>query len=192
MLKKNVDNRGVLENFGVYPPTKHLFHKCLVGGFTILELLLYLAVVPFILLSISTFFFSFPEARIKNKTIMETEEQGAHIMNLITQSIRNAESITAPLSGTSASALVLDVVNVSDDPTIFDAGGSVIQITEGASSPIALTNSRVAVSDLVFQNLSRPDTPGIVRVQFTLQHINTEGRYEYNYQKTFYGSANVR
>ena len=119
---------------------------------------------------------------------MEVEEQGAHVMNLITQTIRNAEAIIAPLPG----SLTVNVVNAADDPTLFDLSGEALRITEGIQSPVLLTNTRVIVSDLIFQNLSRPDTPGIVRVQFTLQHINTEGRYEYNYQKTFYGSASLR
>ncbi len=162
------------------------------NGFTLIELLLYLAIVPFILLSISAFFYIFPEARVKNQTIMEVEEQGAMIMDLITQIIRNAETINAPLAGSSTSSLSLDVVNAALDPTLFDLSGSTLRITEGAGSPVALTNSRVVVSGLTFQNLSRPSTPGIVRVQFTLQYANPEGRYEYQYQKTFYGSAAIR
>lgn len=161
------------------------------NGFTLLELLLYLVVVPFILLSISAFFFLFPEARVKNQTSMEVEEQGAVIMNIITQTIRNAEGITIPTIGTSASSLTLDVVPLADDPTIFNLSGSTFQITEGGNT-VTLTNTQVAVSGLTFQNISRPDTPGIIRVQFTLQYVNPEGRYEYNYQKTFYGSASLR
>ena len=173
---------------------RNLTHKraLFLTGFTLIELLLYLAVVPFILLSISAFFFSFPEARVKNQTIMEVEEQGAFVMNHITQTIRNAKATTSPLPGSSAASLSLDAVQAADDPTIFDLSNSAVRITEGLQSPIVLTNSHITVSNLQFQNLSRPGTPGIVRVQFTLHRVNPEGRYEYNYQKTFYGSANIR
>lgn len=158
------------------------------SGFTLIELLLYLAITPLILLAISLFLSLFFEARIKNQTISEVENQGIHVMNLITQTIRNAEAINTSLPD----SLSLDVVNIALDPTVFDLSGSILRITEGVQSPIALTNTRVNASGLTFQNLSRPSTPGIVRIQFTLSHINPEGKYEYNFTKIFYGSASVR
>lgn len=55
-----------------------------------------------------------------------------------------------------------------------------------------LYNSRVTVSNLTFTNLTRAGTPGNVRIQFTLTHINPSGRNEYDFSKTFYGSASLR
>lgn len=167
---------------------KHIKNR----GFTLIELLLYLAITPLILLSISLFLSSFFEARIKNQTVMEVENQGIHVINLITQTIRNAQAINTPLPGSSASSLSLDVVNTALDPTLFDLSGSTLRVTEGVGSPVALTNTRVIASGLTFQNLSRPSTPGVIRVQFTLSRVNPEARYEYNFTKTFYGSANIR
>ena len=161
-------------------------------GFTLIELLLYLAITPLILLTIFVFLSSFFEARVKNQTIMEVEEQGIYAMNSIIEAIRNAEAINTPLGGASASFLSLDVINAALDPTVFDVSGSTLRITEGAGTPVALTNTRVVASDLTFQNLSYPSTPGIIRVQFTLSRVNPEARYEYNFIKTFYGSANIR
>jgi len=50
----------------------------------------------------------------------------------------------------------------------------------------------VTVSGLTFQNLSRSATPGTVRIQFTLTHVNPAGRNEYSFAKTFIGSATLR
>ena len=55
-----------------------------------------------------------------------------------------------------------------------------------------LYNSRVTASNLSFQNLSRTGTPGTIRIQFTLSHINPSGRNEYDFNKTFYGTASLR
>ena len=162
------------------------------AGFTLIELLLYVGIASIILLVTSLFLSTLLQSRIKNQTIAEVEQQGLQVMQFITQTARNAEAITSPATGVSASSLTLDVITVANDPAIFDLSGGVIRITEGVGSAVPLTNSRVTVSALTFQNLSRATTPGTIRIQFTINHINPEGRNEYNFTKTFTGSATLR
>lgn len=161
-------------------------------GFTLIELLLYIAVASVMLLVISIFLSLLLQSRIKNQTMVEVEQQGAQAMQLITQTARNAEAITSPAPGASASSLMLDVITVANDPTVFDLASGVIRIKEGTDSTIALNNSRITASALTFRNLSRVGTPGTVHIQFTFTHANPEGRNEYNYSKTFVGSATLR
>ena len=161
-------------------------------GYTLIELLLYVGISAGVLL-VSTFFLqAMLESRIKNQTIDEVEQQGLQVIQLITQTIRNAENITSPIIGSSSSSLTLDVSDVVDDPTIFDMSSGTIRITEGSGSAISLTNSRVTASSLLFQNLSRLETPGVIRVSFILTHVNVLGRQEYDFSKTFYASASLR
>lgn len=162
------------------------------SGFTLIELLLYVAVSSAILLTTSLFLQILLESRVKNQTIAEVEQQGLQVMQLITQAARNAEAITAPIPSANANSLTLDVINAASDPAIFDIASGVIRIKEGAATVIPLTNSRVTASALAFQNLSRANTPGVIRIQFTLTHINPEGRNEYNFSKIFIGSATLR
>ncbi len=136
-------------------------------GFTLIELLLYVAIVGAIIFSVAGFLSLLMQSRVKNQTIAEVEQQGVVVMQTITQAGRNATS-----------------VNFTN---AFDISGGVIR-----ENTVALTNSRVVASGLTFQNLSRVGTPGTIRVQFTLTHINPEGRNEYNYSKTFYGTSSVR
>ena len=166
--------------------------KCLVGGFTLIELLLYVGIASIMLLIISTFLSLLVESRIKNQTIAEVEQQGLQVMEAITQTARNAEGINAPILNGSAPSLSLDVVAPSNDPTLFNFSSGVMYITEGVNPPIALTNARVIASELVFQNLSFAGTPGTIRIQFTLAHVNPAGRNEYSFAKTFVGSATLR
>ncbi len=161
-------------------------------GITLVELLLYIALVSAMLLVISTFLAMLLQSRIKNETIAEVEQQGVQVMQIITQTARNAEDITSPTVGNSGSSLTLDVVDAGDDPTIFDLSGGAVRITEGVGSAVDLTNSHITVSGLNFYNLSRSETPGTVRIQFTITHVNPEGRNEYDYNKTFYGNASLR
>lgn len=161
-------------------------------GFSLIELLLYMTLASVILLVVSVFSFSLIQARIKNQTVAEVEQQGIQVMQTFTQTIRNAEGITVPGQGGSGNTLTLDVVTAGDDPTTFSDVSGVIQMTEGTNPTVDLTSSRVIASNLTFENLSRDNTPGTVRISFTLTHINDGGRNEYDYEKTFTGSASLR
>ena len=132
-----------------------------------------------LLLTVSVFLSTLLESRIKNQTVTEVEQQGVQVMQIITQTIRNAEAINSPSLGTTGASLSLDVITGANDPTVFDLASGAIRIAEGAAVPIALINSRIVVSDLTFQNL-------------TLSHQNPNGRNEYEYQKIFPGSAALR
>ncbi len=161
-------------------------------GFTLVEILLYTALISIMLFAVSDFYFLIIKSRVKNQTIAEVEQQAAQAIQMITQTARNAENVTSPGAGGSAAFLTLDAADAAKDSTIFDLSGGAIRIKEGVGSPIVLTNSRVIASGLNFQNLSYSGTPGIIRVSFTLSRANPENRNEYNYSKTFYASASLR
>lgn len=167
-------------------------HRTLHPGFTLIELLLYTTLTGMLLLVLSVFLGGLLEAQVKNRSMGEVEQQGLQIMQRITQTVRNAESITAPVTGASASTLTLNVLSAGADPTVFDLSGSTLRIKEGAAVALPLTNNRVNVSGLSFQNLSRAGTPGVLRITFTLTHINPLGRYEYDVSKTFNATAALR
>ena len=179
-----------MKNFFLQPENYKLKAN---SGFTLIELLLYVAVASVMLLVISVFLSTLLESRIKNQTIAEVEQQGLQVMQIITQTARNAEAISDPSAGESANELTLDVVDASKDPTFFElSGGGVLLIKEGVGSQISLTNSRVTMSGFLVSNLSRASTPGTIRIQFTLTHTNPAGRNEYSFTKTFTGSATLR
>ena len=161
-------------------------------GFTLIELLLYLGLAAVLLLAVSIFLAILLESRIKNQTVAEVEQAGSMAMNLTTSTIRNAEGINSPAPGASAGSLSVDAFGTINDPTVFSLASNVLNITEAAGSAQALTSSKISTSALNFQNLSRPGTPGVIRVQYTLTYINPSGKNEYNYSKTFYGSASLR
>lgn len=167
-------------------------HQKKSSGFTLIELLLYVSIIGAAVLSIAGFLSLLMQSRVKNQTISEVEQQGIQVMQIITQTGRNAEAINSPSQGASASSLSLDVVTVANDPTVFDLSSGAIRIKEGVSSAVPLTNSRVTASDLTFQNLSRTGTPGTIRIQFTLTHVNPSVRNEYDFSKTFYETATLR
>jgi len=161
-------------------------------GFTLVEVLLYLAISSIILGIISFFVFMMLETRVKNQTILEVEQQGLFVMQTISRTIRNAESINSPSVGASADSLSLSVFDALDNPTIFDVAGGSIRVKEGVAVPIALTSPRVVINNLTFYNLSRPGTPGVIRIMLNLRSYNPNGKNEYEFVKIFTASASLR
>lgn len=157
------------------------------NGFTLIELLLYVSILAVILLTVSGFLFVILQSQAKNQTIAEVEQQGAFIMQLVTQSTRNATAINSPADGASAATLSINTTTAANNPTVFDLASGVLRVKEGSAAVVPLTNSRVTVSNLTFTNLE-----GAIRIQFTLAAVNPGGRNEFNYSQNFYGSAEVR
>jgi prepilin-type N-terminal cleavage/methylation domain-containing protein len=161
-------------------------------GFTLIEMLLYLAILSIIVLAFSSFLFLSYTSRVKATVIAEVEQQGNQTMGLIIQNIQNTSGITAPITGVSANSLTLTEYTSANSPAVFDQSGTVIRIKEGVTAAVNITSNRVVVSNLSFQNLSRPNTPGIVQIKFTLTYLNPDNRSEYIYSKNFTSSASLR
>lgn len=163
-------------------------------GFTLIELIIYIAVSAIILMGIATFFGLLFYAQVNTRSIAEVDEQGVAAMMLITQYIRNASAITFPLAGAASSTLIIQPLASSTATTTLNLSGASLQIKEGTSTAVSLTASSTVVTGLTFTNLTATGTPGIVRIQFTLSYIAAQRATStvYSYAETFYDSAALR
>jgi Tfp pilus assembly protein PilW len=162
-------------------------------GFTLVELVLYVSICSILLLTISSFLTFLLGARVRSQTITEVNQQGFQVMSLVTQTIRNGRSVQIPSMGVSSSTLSITTGNALLSPTVFDLSSTTIRIKEGSKNAVPLTNSRVQVSALTFQNISSgSSTEKIIRVSFTIDSVNKGGRSEYVFTKSFSGSATLR
>ena len=156
-------------------------------------MVLYVSLCSILLLSLSTFLSFLLESRVRSQSISEVNQQGLQVMSLITQTIRNGRSILTPSIGASASTVSITTTNPLLNPTVFLLSSSTLSIQEAGKPAVALTNSRVQASALLFQNISSSSsTEKIIRITFTLDSRNPQGRNEYAFTKTFIGSATLR
>ncbi len=159
------------------------------SGFTLVELLIYVAVAAIILLALSQFFSLALSVRVKAQSVAEVEQQGTLVLTKMTQIIRNATAITTPISGATSTSLTITVPTGVNSPTVFDVASGTLRIKEGTASPINLTDSHVAITNTTFSNFAN----GSIRIQFTLSKLNTSSTTnEYNYTQNFSGSATLR
>ncbi|MBI2473227.1 prepilin-type N-terminal cleavage/methylation domain-containing protein [Candidatus Uhrbacteria bacterium] len=161
-------------------------------GFTLVELVVYIGLASIVFLAVIGQQMTFLQMRVKHQTIAQVEQEGQFVMQLITQTLRNAQAINSPPAGSSASILSIDVFDAVDDPTVFDVSGGQIRLTQGSAAAVEITSGLLSVASFTIENVSRLDTPGSVRIQFTLSRINAGGVIPYAYEKTFYGTASLR
>lgn len=162
------------------------------AGFTLIELLLYITIVSILLLGVTSFFGTVIDARVKNKTIAEVNQQGTAAMDYMLQAIRNSTSITTPAAAGTGASLTLVVPTTSLSPTVINLNGTTLQVKEGAAAAVSLTSADVQITSLTFKNLTRSGTNGLVQVSMTIDYNSTAVDDEYDYQRTFTGSAEVR
>ena len=161
-------------------------------GFTLIELLLGISLFSVMVLLISQLFSLTLFAHAKNKTISDVDAYGTEILHLMTQTLRNAKTVTVPTLGTSSPSLSFAVDTPSRSPTLFDLVSNTLRITLGSGQPVALHPARIQVTNLLFSNLARPATPAIIHIEFTVSANTSSPLNAYDYQKTFYGSAALR
>ncbi len=167
-------------------------HQGYPRGFALIEVLIYVGIIGMVL-SASAALVSFANhARAKQAVEREVEDQGRQVLEYILRTARQSTGIISPALGTSDTSLSLSVGISSASPTVIAISGDALYSTEGVSSAVSLTNSNVFVTDFTVQNLSRSDTPGTVRVSFTVSGTVVGGNQPFVYSQTFYGAASLR
>lgn len=161
-------------------------------GLTLLETLIYVVIFSMFVVTLSSFSGSINSARLRSQTMLEVNYQGSQIIHTVTQTVRNAVSISNPVISNSGDSLTLNTDDPATNPTIFSLATGTLYIQEGLNEPIALTNNRVEINNLVFSNFSKASTPGTIKIRFNLKNADVYVKPEQQYNRDFYGSASIR
>lgn len=170
---------------------KHGFSQTKYKGTSFVELIIYIAIMAIMLATITSFILANKKMGDRHKAMTEVELQGTEIMRVITQSIRNAQSVNSPAVGASGSSLSLAISTLAKNPTVFDLSGGKARIKEGSGSAVNLNSSQVSISNLNFKNMSAANAPGSIRVSFDINYVNPGGKAELNYVKTYVDTASI-
>lgn len=134
-------------------------------SFTLIELLIYSAVISAVLLAASAFLWNIVWGNIKETAFQEAQQNSRFALTKITQEIKKAKSIIAPSPGFPQNSISLEMANASLSPTIFDLDQQKIRMTQGVNPPVFLTSDQAIITNFLFTNLSYPATPGAVRAE---------------------------
>lgn len=162
-----------------------------IKAFSLIEVMLYTAILSVFLLSMASFINSVIAAKAKNKIILEVERQGEYISSIIYNKIINSQSINYPVSS-SNSSLSLNTNDSNLNPTIISVVDNKVAITEGISDPVYLNSNNIIVSNLSFTENSFANSPENISATFTLSVDTESNKAEFNYSQDFYVDASKR
>ena len=148
-------------------------------GLTLVELLIYMAILGSILAIMTGFFWNIALGYAKENSYQELQQNGRFVLTKMNQEIKKAKRINSPSPGFSANSLSLEMANPNLNPTTFDLNGGKLRIIQGTNPPYELTTDRIIVNNLQFTNLSYDNTPGTVRIEIGMNHLNPGGLIEY-------------
>ncbi len=166
-------------------------------GFTLAEVILYVALFALIIGAIVGLASLSSLQRVQSQVIAEINYHGENALTLISQTIRNSSSINSPSLGNSGNQLNLTTQDPSTSPTIFDSylDGSTnrLRLSEGSPATLNyLTSHNVQLSGLTFTNAGASGTKGSIAVTFVLTYNSSSTAAEYTYSKTFFGAATLQ
>lgn len=161
-------------------------------GFTLVETIVYVAIFSVFIIGATSFMSNMSTTRIHNQMVLEINDQGSKAMKTITQVLRNGANVNSPTIGNTALNLSVVANTPSTSPTVFSQSGGALYMQEGSGSPVAITNNKVVASGLTFSNFSRPDTPNIIKISFTLTSTNASSSPAGQHSFIFNGSGALR
>jgi len=159
-------------------------------GFTLVEMIVYIAIIGIVLVSFINFIISIMNAQAKTYSVQEVQSNGRMVLSLIVPRIRMADDVTSPTEGNFANTLVLNMPNPNPD-LIFTVSSGVLTMAEGVGTPVAVTSNKVNVSNLTFTNLSQPGRRDNIKIELTIEYNNTED-VEYQYDQSWRTSVSLR
>lgn len=172
-----------------------------VRGLTLIESLLYIALVSGVVIAASIFAWNIIGSKTKSTSIREVDSQATLALERILFTARMSRGIVSTSStdvnlagaGQSSDSFGLEIPAPASTPVIFSVDQGVLMMSRDGNAPLALTSNRVQVTDLTFTELSDNNGQTVhISVDLTLQHANPEQRQEYEAVRTLHGAAELR
>lgn len=155
-------------------------------GFSLIEVLVYIAVTVLIAGACVTTYLSLDATLIRNRTERILAHSASVSLERMVRNIRGAESINNAGSTFGTSPGALELVS-GTTTTKFSISGDNLVVAVNGGTPGPLTSEEVIVRDLVFTRFTGAVTD-MIRVQLTLS-ANTKAA---STTRTFYTSAVLR
>lgn len=166
------------------------------SGFTLIETIIYLAIVGSVMTSFLYFSIAIFDYRNKSYVAEEVQANERMVINLISQKIRSAKDVNVASStfNISPGALSLAMDDASKNPTIFglSQNDGILQITEGTGTAMAVTSKNVKMSSLIFSNLTLASTTKNIKINMTIDYNNRSQDIKFNYSDDLETAVSLR
>lgn len=143
-------------------------------GFTLIEILIYAAIVGVSAVFVVGILTSITRSQLRQASVNEVNQQLSFVASTIQKLVRDS-SLVENDAGTASTTLVLRMSSSSLDKTFIYASGTAIYLEQGSSTiggvtPVPLTNDKVNVSNYSVTKYENPGGLAVVQVDLTLDY----------------------
>jgi type II secretory pathway pseudopilin PulG len=165
-------------------------------GFTLVETIIYTAIVGTVISGFVVFTFSIGDSRNKNYVVQEVQGNSRVALDFVTQRVRASEGVNIGSStfGSDPGVLSLQMADAAKNPTLISlsADDGQLQIKEGASAYVNITSDEVKVTNLVFTNLTGTSDFENVQINATIEFNNTGTDVHYDFTQSWQTAVSAR
>ena len=163
-------------------------------GATILEFLIYIAVIAVVLTTATLFESELLKSQAKSVAIAEAVRNARFALSRMEIEVREASDVNTGSStfGTNAGTLSLATVAGGTNPTIFTLTNGALTIQQGAGAAIALTNTKVTVSEFRVDNVGTSGKTKALRLHLKVIAQNTGGLVEQTADTTVESTVRIQ
>jgi type II secretory pathway pseudopilin PulG len=159
-------------------------------GFTLIETILYVAIMGIAISSFIAFGMSISASRSKTYVVQEVQANARLLTDVMSKSLKHARGVVSPMAGESNSLLVLDMPESEPDMT-FSIIDGIVFLTDGVGEPTALVSSRVEVTDLQFSNIAQAGGQDSVLFEFGIKY-RYDNSPDFSYTDSFRSAVTLR
>lgn len=164
-------------------------------GFTLIEVIIYIAVLAIIVSAVYSLFLWTVKIYSKSRAIRETTESARRALETITYEINSADGIYSPTSSTTQLSLAtrnqLSALEDLGYVDFFLCSGQLC-IKRDGRDPEAITSENVTIQSLSFSQVFATSSIPSVRVSFEASFNNPGGKPEYRSDVQTVFSASLR
>jgi len=172
-----------------------IFQSKFQKGFTLVEILVYIAVLILVAGVIYNFLVWSITTNTKTKVMREALDNSRRAMEIMTAEIKKAKSVYTP--ATNSIQLSLETTNYLPSGEItsyadFYLCGTQLCLKREFQEPIALTSDEVEISNLVFTQVNSSSTFPSILVDLKVDYKNPNNRSEYEATVNLTSVASLR
>ena len=165
------------------------------SGFTLIETIIYVAIIGGVVATFVSFGLSITNSRNKAYVAQEVQANVRVAGGIISERVRAATGVNASsVFGSDPGYLSLAMSSAAANPTIIglDSDDGVLQIKEGASASTTITTDEVQVSNLVFVDMTASSTRENIGLNMTIIYDNPDDDVEFGYSQSVSSSVSLR
>lgn len=160
-------------------------------GFTLVETMIYIAIVGAVMASFIGFSISVSDSRNKNYVVQEVQANGRFALNMMSREIREAQDVVRPAGGSSTAELELEMSG-SEPNAEFSVASGTLEFTQGGNPTRAVTSNNTEVTNLRFTNHTPSGEKDNIRIKMDLKYRKGGSDRYWEYSQDYQTSVSLR